>query len=266
MKRKLVKCPPRAYSELIRSDIPGSSCARPAQLHFLRSSPLSVMKPPVPKSSSPSVSEPLTAKPTQGELRSRLEVLAKKKRSMKQKPPSSPEGCPLARGKILKVGVSSSSSSAVGDGDSSGRVDEPPLEVLPISVWSPTSRGTAPPPTISDKVTGNHDWFEATGDEDSLLSHAELAAGAISSILGDSDIRRVGALPVEETLALLLQGTASVRLSAFVDLFIYFFSSLADFFFFFGRWILMRKTWQGGLALSRAPPGRRSLTWLRLLP
>ena len=134
MKRKLVKCAPRAYSELIRSDIPGPSGARPARLSFLRSSPLSVMKPPVPKSSSPSISEHLIAKPTWGELRSRLEMLAKKKRSVKRKPPSSPEGCPLARGKILKVGAFSSPSSAVGAGDSSGRANEPPLEVLPISV------------------------------------------------------------------------------------------------------------------------------------
>ena len=132
VKRKLVKCALRAYSELIRSDIPRSSGARPARLPFLRSSPLSVMKPTVPKSSSPSISEPLIAKPTRGELRSRLEVLAKKKRSMKRKPPSSPEGYPPTRGKILKVGASSSPSSAVGTGDSSGRADEPPLEVLPI--------------------------------------------------------------------------------------------------------------------------------------
>ena len=134
VKQKLVKCAPRAYSELIKSDIPGSSGARPTQLHFLRSSPLSVMKRPVPKSSSPFVLEPLTAKPTRGELRSRLEVLAKKKRSVKRKPPSSPEGYPPAWGKTLKVGVSPSPSFAVGAGDSSERVDEPPLEVLPISV------------------------------------------------------------------------------------------------------------------------------------
>ena len=197
VKWKLVKCTPCAYSELIRSDIPGSSGARPARLPFLRSSPLSVMKPPVPKSSSPSVSEPLIAKPTWGELRSRLEVLAKKKRSVKRKPPSSLEGCPPTRGKILKVGASSLPSSAVEAGDSSGRADEPPLEVLPILVWSPTSRGAAPPPAMPDEVTGNCDRFEAAGDEDSLLSHAELAAGVISSILRDSDLRRVGVLPVE---------------------------------------------------------------------
>ena len=204
MKRKLVKCAPSAYSELIRSDIPELSSARPMQLFSLRSSPLSVMKRPIPKSSSPFVSEPLTTKPTRGKLRSHLEVLAKKKRSVKGNPPSSPEGCPPARGKTLKVGASPSPSSAVGDGDSSGRVDEPPLEVLPISVWSPTSRGAAPPPTMPDEVTGNHDRSEAAGDEDSLLSHAKLAAGDVSSILRDSDLRRVGALPVEEALALLL--------------------------------------------------------------
>ena len=210
MKRKLVKCALRAYSKLIKLDIPGPSGARLARLPFLRSSPLSVMKPHVSKSSSSSVSEPLIAKPTRGEIRSRLEVLAKKKRSVKWKPPSSPEGFPPARGKILKVGASSSPSSAVGAGDSSGRAAEPPLEVLPISVWR-----------TPDEVTGNRDRFEAAGDEDSLLSHAKLAAGVVSSILRDSDLRKVYAL------ALLLQGTASVRPSAFVDIFLYCFSSVS---------------------------------------
>ena len=146
---------------------------------------------------------------------------------MKWKPPSSPEGCPPARGKILKVGAPSSPSSAVGAGDSSGRVDEPPLEVLPISIWSPMSRGTTPPPTIPDELTGNRDRFKAARDEDSLLSHAELAVGVVSSILHDSDLRRLGALPIEKALALLLQGTTSVNPSAFVDLFLYCFSSVS---------------------------------------
>ena len=79
---------------------------------------------------------------------------------------------------------------------------------------------------MPDEVTGNCDRFEAARDEDSLLSHTELAAGAVSSILHDSDLRRVGALPVEEALALLLQGTASVCPSAFVNLFLYCFSSV----------------------------------------
>ena len=183
------------------------------------------MKRSVPKSSSPSVSELLTSKLTWGELRCRLEVLAKKKRSVKQKPPSSPEGFPPTRGKTLKVGTYPPHSSAVGASDSSGGANESPLEVLPISVWNPTSRGTAPPLTMPDEVTGNRNHFEAVGGEDSLLSHAELAVGVVSSILRDSDLRRVGALPVEEALDLILQGIASIRPSAFVDLFLYCFSS-----------------------------------------
>ena len=152
-------------------------------------------------------------------------MLTKKKRSVKRKPLSSPEGCPPARGKIIKVGTYPLPLFAVGAGESSGGANESPLEVLPISVLSPTSRGTASPPTVPDEVIGNHDRFEAAGDEDSLLSHVELIAGAVSSILRDSDLRRVGALPVEEALAFLLQGTASIRPSAFVDLFLYCFSS-----------------------------------------
>ena len=137
MKRKLVKCAARAYSELIRSDIPGSSGARPAQLPFLRSSPLSVMKRSIPKSSSPSVSEPLTAKPTRGELRSCLEVLAKKKMSMKRKPPSLTRGLPPYSGKDPKGGglsltfVRCRSWRLFG-----GEGDEPPLEVLLIGLES----------------------------------------------------------------------------------------------------------------------------------
>ena len=154
-------------------------------------------------------------------------MLAKKKRSVKRKPPSLSEGCPPAQGKILKVGASSSPSPAVKARGSSGRANESPLEVLPISVWSPSLRGAEPPPAMSDEVTGNRDRFEAAGDKDSLLSHAELAAKVVSSILCDSDLRRVGALPVEEALTLLLQGTASVRLSAFINLFLYCFSSVS---------------------------------------
>ena len=225
VKWKLVKSASRAYFELIRSDIPGPSSARLARLPFLRPFPIFVMKPslpPVSKSSSPSALEPFIAKPTQGDLRARLEVLAKKKISVKRKTKASPEGFPPARGKILKVGASSSPSSSVGAGDSSERVVEPPLEVFPISIWSPTSQGAAPLSTMSDEVM--RDRFCAVGSEDSLLSHAELAAGAVSSILRDSVLKKVDALSVEEALALLLQGTAYVRPSTFADPFLYCFS------------------------------------------
>ena len=58
--------------------------------------------------------------------------------------------------------------------------------------------------------------FGVEGDEDSLLSNAELAAGAVSSILKDSDLKKMDSLPVEEALTLLLQVVISISLSAFV--------------------------------------------------
>ena len=51
--------------------------------------------------------------------------------------------------------------------------------------------------------------------EELLLTNAELAAGAISSILQDSDLKKVEALCVEEALTLSLQGTVFVCLSTF---------------------------------------------------
>ena len=90
------------------------------------------------------------------------------------------------------------------------------------------------------------DRFGAVGDEDSLLSYVELAAGAVSSILRDFDLKKVDALSVEEALAFTLQGTSFVHPSAFVDPFPYCFRLLIDLFLFFGRWLLTRRAWQGG--------------------
>ena len=256
VKRRLVRFHPWAYSELIRSDIPRPSGAKPARLPILRPSPLSVMKPslpPVSKSSSPSALEPLIAKPTREELRVCLEVLAKKKKSVKRKIQTALEGCPPTRGKILKMGVSSSPSSIVGAGDSSRRADEPPLEVIPISVWSPMLQGADPPPLMPDDV--GRALFGAVGGEDSLLSHVELAVGAVSSIISYSGLKKVDALSIEEALALLLWGTAFVCPSTFVNPFPDCFRLLIDSFLFFGRWLLMRRVWQGGPALPRALQG-----------
>ena len=60
--------------------------------------------------------------------------------------------------------------------------------------------------------------LEADGDKDSLFSNAELAVSAISSILRDFDLKRSDALPVEETLALSLQGVTSVSSRVFIYL------------------------------------------------
>ena len=81
--------------------------------------------------------------------------------------------------------------------------------------------------------------FVAEGDEDSLLSHAELAVGVVSSILHNSNLKKVDTLSVEEALALSLWGATSVRLSAFTCPFPHCFKLLIDFFLFFGKWLLM---------------------------
>ena len=65
-----------------------------------------------------------------------------------------------------------------------------------------------PPSSRVEELKGK--GSETEGDGDSLLLNAELVAGAVSSILKDSDLKRSGALPFEEALALSLQGVASV--------------------------------------------------------
>ena len=154
VKRKLAKCLPRAYSELIRSDIPGSSSSRSSRPTTLRPSPPSVMK--------LSHNGPPVAKPTKGELLARVETLSRRSRSVKRKTPDSLEKGRLAWGKVPRLGTSSSSpstharvqgqaslpsaevpkapssqlrsGSAAKAKDSSGRAAEPPLEVMPITV------------------------------------------------------------------------------------------------------------------------------------
>ena len=53
------------------------------------------------------------------------------------------------------------------------------------------------------------------GGEDSLFINAELAAEAVSSILQDSDLKKVDVLCVVEALTLSLQGAVSVCPRAF---------------------------------------------------
>ena len=104
VKRKLIKCSPRTYSELIRSNIPVPSCAKPSR----------PSEPSGEKSSRPSALRPPQSsvmKPSQEELQDRVEFLAKKKRSAKCKVPVAPESSHAARGKVPKLGASSSPSS-----------------------------------------------------------------------------------------------------------------------------------------------------------
>ena len=77
---------------------------------------------------------------------------------------------------------------------------------------------------------------EAEEDGDSLLSNAELAVGAISSILRDSDLKRSGDLPVEEALALSFQGVVSVSSRVFFCLYLGF-ELRVEFMLGIGRWL-----------------------------
>ena len=225
VKLKLAKCLPRIYSELIRSDIPGSSGSRSSRPTTLKSSSPSVMK-------SSHFRLPV-AKPTKEELLARVEILSRRSRSVKRKTPDSLEKGRPSWGKVLRLGTSWSSpsthtrvqgqvslplaevpkapssqlrsGSAAKAKDFSGKAVAPPLEVMPITVWSPPAQSAKPSPSKAEESRRKR--FEADGDGDSLLSNVELAAGAVSSILKDSDLKRSGVLPVEETLALSLQGS-----------------------------------------------------------
>ena len=77
VKRRLGKCRPGAYSDLIRSDLPESSGVSPSSSPCSRSPLLPAME--------TSPGGPLVVKPTRGELRARVDMLAKKKRSVKRR-------------------------------------------------------------------------------------------------------------------------------------------------------------------------------------
>ena len=181
-------------------------------------------------------------KPAQEELQARVESLEKKKRSVKRKAQDPPENNLAIRGKIPRLGASSPLSIAKEQGSSdqvpargqappsmtevskvaglknpSGRTAEPPLEVLPIFVRSPSApNATLPPTTPEDK---GRDCFGTEGDDDSLLTNSELAIGAVSSILRDSDLKRADAMSVGSGLIALGSGhRMSRRLHLFVPM------------------------------------------------
>ena len=60
--------------------------------------------------------------------------------------------------------------------------------------------------------------FGIEGEEDYLLANSKLVAGAVSSILRDSDLRRADAMSVEDVLALSLKGATTVCPNAFICL------------------------------------------------
>ena len=84
VKRRLGKCRPRASFDLIKSDLLGSSGVSPSSSPRSKSPPLPAME--------TSPGGPLVVKPTRGELRARVELLAKKKRSVKCRAQDPPKG------------------------------------------------------------------------------------------------------------------------------------------------------------------------------
>ena len=98
VKRQLGTCRPRAYSDLIRSDILGPSSVSPSCSPYLRSPP--------PPTMETSHGGPLVVKPTQEELQACVELLVKKRRSLKRKAQDPSESSLPAWGKTLKLGVS----------------------------------------------------------------------------------------------------------------------------------------------------------------
>ena len=98
VKRQLGKCCPRVYSDLIRLDIPDPSGVSPPCSSYLRS--------PLPPVMETSPEGPLAVKPTREELHARVELLAKKRRSVKCKAQAPPESSLPTWGKTLKLGAS----------------------------------------------------------------------------------------------------------------------------------------------------------------
>ena len=233
VKRKLAKCCPWLYFELIRSDIPEPSGVSPSRASTLRPSLPFVMK--------TSCEGPLVVKPTREELQARVKSLAKKKRSVKRKAQAPLKSSLAIRGKVPRLGAISPPSTAKGWGSSnqvpargqappsvvevskvggpeisSWRSAKLPLVDLPIFVQSFLSQDFKRPPTTpEDERRG---CFGTEGEEDSLLANSELTVWAVSSILQDSDLKRADAMSVEDVLALSLQGVATICPNAFICL------------------------------------------------
>ena len=91
-----------------------------------------------------------------------------------------------------------------------GGAVEQPLAVMPLTVWNPPTKSVRSPSRRTEELKRKDTESKIGGDGDSFLLNAELAAGAISSILRNSDLERSKVLPVDEALALSLQGVASV--------------------------------------------------------
>ena len=225
----MAECPARPYAELIKSDIPGPSSLRSALSSTSRPSPPSTM--------GVSTLGLTAATPTRGEILVHLGAMSRKPRSAKRKKSSSSEKDRPVPAKVHKLGASSTSPTREPERASSPLAEAPlvlsspppskpdaeaksllgaavelPLTVMPITVWNPPVENAKSPPRRAAELKRKKSKPKVDENKDSLLSNVELAAGAVSSILKDSDLGRSKGLPVDEALALSLQGVASVSL------------------------------------------------------
>ena len=219
----LARCPARPYAELIKSDIPGPLSSRSARSAALRPLPPSTMR--------VSPIGPSATNPTKGELLAQLETLSRMPRSVKRKTPSSAEKDRLVLAKVQKLGASLSSPpthvreleraqsppfdapavlssqphsrSATKAKSLLGGAVQQPLAVVPITVWNLPTKNVRSPSRRAELKKKDPE-SKSGGDGNFLLVNAELAAGAVSSILKDFDLERSNVLPVDEALALSL--------------------------------------------------------------
>ena len=217
----LAECLSRPYAELIKSNIHGPSNLRSARSTASRPLPLSTM--------GVSPIGLTTATPTRGEILVHLGALSRKPRSVKQKKLRSSEKDRSIPAKVHKLGASPSSSAREPERAPSpvaeaplvlsspppskpdveaksllGAAVEMPLAVMPITVWNPPSDSAKSPPRRVAELKRKKPKPKVDENKDSFLSNVELAAGAVSSILKDSDLGRSKALSVDEALALSL--------------------------------------------------------------
>ena len=237
------ECSARSYAELLRSDIPSSSGLKSARSSALRPSP--------PSTLGVFSFGPAVAAPTRGEILVHLEGISQNPRSVKRRKTDSPERDQPAPTKVQKfeapssllvqrperalsplaslvleperdspplaevppvLGLLPSSEPIAEAGNPSGEDGVQPLAAVPIAVWNAPSDSAKPPPGKLAEPTRRKTKPKTAENKDSLLSNAKLEAGAVSSILKDSDIVRSKELPVDEALASSFQGFALVSL------------------------------------------------------
>ena len=232
----LTECSARSYVELLRSDIPSSSGLKSAKSSALRPSP--------PSTLGVFSFGPAVAAPTRGEILVHLEGISRKPRSVKRRKTDSPERDQSALAMVQKFEAPSSlliqrperASSPLASPVLEPERDPPslaevppvlgplppsepiaeagilqPLAAVPITVWKAPSESAKSPPGKSAEPRRRTKPTIAE-NKDSLLSNAKLAAGAVSSILKDSDIVRSKELPVDEAIVSSFQRFALVSL------------------------------------------------------